>query len=93
MAPTSGYLKGEFVDRAAEILGVSPSEVKYRDTFKRLREGDEMVYRNGRYFPGSGLAGARSENGAQSGETASAPDTGEVAPSPDENPQGFRLVG
>ncbi len=77
MSPAMGLSKEELVETASAILEADPSTLKYRDTFKRLRDGDEMLHRNGRYFPGPGLiGGVQNENVAPNGKPAGATEAG-----------------
>lgn len=89
----AGITTDEMIRAAATDLGISPNDIKHRDTIKRLREKDEMVTHGGLHFPGSALlADAQNGNGAQNGQAASAPSAGEGPTSPNENSPGFRLV-
>lgn len=58
-APEAGLSKDEFFEAAGKVLNADMATVKYRDTFKRLKESDEMRVVNGRFYAGAGLIGAQ----------------------------------
>ena len=82
-APAHGMTRDELLEEAGRSLNAPPNVIKYRDTFKRLRESNEMLFSNGRYFAGPGLIGrSQNENGALIDKSESAPeDEGGATPS------------
>ena len=73
-----GLTRDELIERVSELLGQDVSDMKHRDTLKRMKLSNELRQANGKYYPGSALTGLN-ENGA----AEAAPDAGEAATSPD----------